>query len=289
MIVDLHMHSNASDGQYAPDELVEKVKKAGISLMALTDHDSVGGVERAVKAAAEAGIRCIAGIELSIQHEAEFHLLGYGIDIDNAALGEFCAQLVRDRETRADKIIAYLASYGLTVTPEEVREKAGSNLIGRPHFAQVLVEKGYVGSIQEAFDRYLATEAFSRIERPKPTAEEGLAMIHGAGGVAVLAHPASLKKTGEELEREVCALKDLGLDGIETYYSTFDAGQIAEYHSLAQRYNLLETAGSDFHGEKIKPAIFLGKKAGGRELLVDAGRDLDLPRLLSLASAKITD
>ncbi len=282
MIVDLHMHSTASDGQYAPEALVKKVKEAGIGLMALTDHDSVGGVREAERAADEAGIEFIAGIELSIRHENELHMLGYGIDIQDQALQKFCAQLVRDRETRAERIITYLDSKGVKVTEEEVREKAGSNLIGRPHFAQILLEKGYVSSIQEAFDRYLATEEFSRIERPKPTAEEGLAMIHNAGGIAVLAHPHSLKKTGKALKEEVRVLKERGLDGIESYYSTHTPEQVAEYHALAQSFQLLETAGSDFHGEKVKPAIFLGKKAGGRELLVDADRDLDLERLRSL-------
>ncbi len=282
MIVDLHMHSTASDGQYAPEALVKKVKEAGIGLMALTDHDSVGGVREAERAADEAGIEFIAGIELSIRHENELHMLGYGIDIQDQALQKFCAQLVRDRETRAERIITYLDSKGVKVTEEEVREKAGSNLIGRPHFAQILLEKGYVSSIQEAFDRYLATEEFSRIERPKPTAEEGLAMIHNAGGIAVLAHPHSLKKTGKALKEEVRALKERGMDGIESYYSTHTPKQVAEYHALAQSFQLLETAGSDFHGEKVKPAIFLGKKAGGRELLVDADRDLDLERLRSL-------
>ncbi|MCM1107333.1 MAG: PHP domain-containing protein [Blautia sp.] len=269
MIADLHMHSTASDGQYAPEELVKKVKAAGIGMMALTDHDTVDGVPSACEAARELGIVCIPGIELSIRHEAELHMLGYGIDTDNARLREFCGQLVRDRDTRADKIIDYLAEYGLAVSRAEVEEKAGSQVIGRPHFARVLVEKGYVGSVQEAFDRYLATPEFARIERPKPTAREGLSMIHGAGGIAVLAHPVSLKKEGAALDQEVRALVELGLDGIETYYSTHSAAQVEEYHRLAVKYDLLETVGSDFHGEKIKPDIFLGKKAGGQELLVE--------------------
>ncbi|MDD6637237.1 MAG: PHP domain-containing protein [Lachnospiraceae bacterium] len=283
-MIDLHMHSTASDGQYTPEELVKLVKNAGIELMALTDHDSIAGVEEAQQVAHQNGICCIAGIELSIRHEQELHMLGLGIDTHNERLSRFCEQLVRDRDTRADKIISYLEEFGLTVLRQEVEAKAGSNVIGRPHFAQVLLEKGYVSSIQEAFDRYLATEGFSKIERPKPSAEEGIHMIHEAGGIAVLAHPVSLKKSGADLEQEISELVKEGLDGIETYYSTHTEKQIQEYHELAKKYQLIETAGSDFHGEKIKPAIVLGHKEGGREILVDAELLLDLPRLRNLSN-----
>lgn len=284
IMIDLHMHSTASDGQYTPEELVKLVKNAGIELMALTDHDSIAGVEEAQQVAHQNGICCIAGIELSIRHEQELHMLGLGIDTHNERLSRFCEQLVRDRDTRADKIISYLEEFGLTVLRQEVEAKAGSNVIGRPHFAQVLLEKGYVSSIQEAFDRYLATEGFSKIERPKPSAEEGIHMIHEAGGIAVLAHPVSLKKSGADLEQEISELVKEGLDGIETYYSTHTEKQIQEYHELAKKYQLIETAGSDFHGEKIKPAIVLGHKEGGREILVDAELLLDLPRLRNLSN-----
>lgn len=283
-MIDLHMHSTASDGQYTPEELVKLVKNAGIELMALTDHDSIAGVEEAQQVAHQNGICCIAGIELSIRHEQELHMLGLGIDTHNERLSRFCEQLVRDRDTRADKIISYLEEFGLTVLRQEVEAKAGSNVIGRPHFAQVLLEKGYVSSIQEAFDRYLATEGFSKIERPKPSAKEGIHMIHEAGGIAVLAHPVSLKKSGADLEQEISELVKEGLDGIETYYSTHTEKQIQEYHELAKKYQLIETAGSDFHGEKIKPAIVLGHKEGGREILVDAELLLDLPRLRNLSN-----
>ena len=269
MRIDMHMHSTASDGQYTPTELVRQVKDAGIAIMALTDHDSIGGVEEAVRTAKECGIICIPGIELSIDHENELHMLGYGIDIHDRELKAFCEEMVQERSTRNEKIITFLADQGVDVTMEEVAEKAGSDVIGRPHFARVMVEKGYVSSVKEAFDKYLATEEFSKIERKKPSARQGTSMIRKAGGVAVLAHPVSLKKTGEAMEEEIRKLASLGLSGIETYYSTHTPEQIQEYHALAQKYHLVETAGSDFHGEKVKPTIFLGKKEGGKEWLVD--------------------
>ena len=158
MRIDMHMHSTASDGQYTPTELVRKVKDAGIAIMALTDHDSIGGVEEAAGTAKECGIICIPGIELSIEHENELHMLGYGIDIHDRELKAFCEEMVQERSTRNEKIITFLADQGVDVTMEEVAEKAGSDVIGRPHFARVMVEKGYVSSVKEAFDKYLATE-----------------------------------------------------------------------------------------------------------------------------------
>ena len=163
MRIDMHMHSTASDGQYTPTELVRKVKDAGIVIMALTDHDSIGGVEEAMGTAKECGIICIPGIELSIEHENELHMLGYGIDIHDRELKAFCEEMVQERSTRNEKIITFLADQGVDVTMEEVAEKAGSDVIGRPHFARVMVEKGYVSSVKEAFDKYLATEEFSRL------------------------------------------------------------------------------------------------------------------------------
>ena len=176
---------------------------------------------------------------------------------------------MQERSTRNEKIITFLADQGVDVTMEEVAEKAGSDVIGRPHFARVMVEKGYVSNVKEAFDKYLATEEFAKIERKKPSARQGISMIRKAGGVAVLAHPVSLKKTGEAMEEEIRKLTSLGLSGIETYYSTHTPEQIREYDALGQKYHLVETAGSDFQGEKVKPTIFLGKKEGGKEWLVD--------------------
>ncbi len=283
MIVDMHMHSTASDGQYTPSEVVELVHQAGINLMALTDHDSVSGVAEARAKAKELGIKFITGIELSIAHEHEFHMLGYGLDIENEALRDFCAQLVHDRDTRADKIIDYLAEYGMIITRDEIEAMAGSDLIGRPHFARVMLQKGYVATMQEAFDKYLATDGFAKIERPKPTAMEGLKMIHDAGGKAVIAHPFSWKRDHQQFEAELIPLVENGLWGMEVYYSTHSPEEIDFYHSMAEKYGLVETTGSDFHGEKVKPTIFLGKKNGGGEILVDADEKLQLEKILGLA------
>lgn len=277
-MIDFHMHSTASDGQYNPKDLVKKAKDCGISHMALTDHDNVGGITEAMQTAKELGVVCVPGIELSIAHEAELHMLGYGINIQAPLLSELCEELIHDRDTRTDKIVDFLADFGITVTREEVEAKAGSEVIGRPHFARVMLEKGYVSSTQEAFDKYLATPGFAKIERPKPSAERGLKIIQDAGGIAVLAHLCSMKKTGEALEEEVKRLVSMGLAGIETYYSTHTPEQIKEYHALAVKYGLIETAGSDFHGEKVKPTIFLGKKEGGEEALVEEDKAVMLAK-----------
>lgn len=271
-MIDLHAHTTASDGQYGPSDLVEKAHGLGIKYLAVTDHDSVSGVGQALQRARELGIECIPGIEISTAGAAEMHILGYGIDIDSEAVRQMCRRFVDLRRERAEKIIGYLQSKGVSIVLEDVYEYAKTELIARPHFARVLLENGYVGDIREAFDKYLATPEFDKIERPKPPPEEGIRMIHAAGGAAVLAHPVSLGLSGTELDAMVRKLLDAGLDGIETYYGQHSPEQKQEYHALASRYGLVETAGSDFHGENVKPDISLGMGSEG----VNADRIMQL-------------
>jgi hypothetical protein len=266
-MIDLHMHSTASDGQYTPEELVTKAQDTGVTMMALTDHDTIDGVERAEAQAKKLGMEFIPGIEISLESEAEMHMLGFYIDIESEGIRAACQKFVQLRNERTLKIIEFLKKYDIHITKEEVEAKSGSDVVARPHFARVMLEKGYVQSISEAFDKYLGTKEFSTIERPKPSAEEGIRMIHEAGGLALLAHPISLKQDEEGLDALVGSLKEMGLDGIETYYSTHSDEQIRQYHALAVKYGLIETIGSDFHGEKVKPDIFIGKRIHGEELL----------------------
>ena len=275
-MIDLHMHSTGSDGQYAPAELMKKAKAGGLTAVALTDHDSSSGLIEAGEIAAALGLEFFPGIEISCKYAGEMHMLGYGIRPMSEAIQKACAKFVELRELRARKIIAYLASKGVGISLADVRRKAGGQILGRPHFAQVMLEQGYVRTIREAFDRYLATPEFDKIERPKPAPEAGIKIIHDGGGVAVLAHPKSLKLAGDALERQVRTLVDAGLDGIETYYGAHTPEQIAEYHALALKYHLLETAGSDFHGEKVKPEISLGRRQGSADLLVSEEQEAEI-------------
>lgn len=218
-MIDLHMHSNGSDGQYSPTQLMEKAYEEGRTFVSITDHDSVSGIAEGCKIAKRLGMEFVPGIEISVKYNKEMHILGYGINIYSEAIQKACELFVRQRKERAVKIIFYLRKYGFDVTLQEVEEISGAQVIARPHFAQLLLKKGYVNNLREAFDKYLATEAFDKIERPKPSAREGIRIIHEAGGVAVLAHPRSLQISGHEFEMQLKMLIDLGLDGIETYYS----------------------------------------------------------------------
>jgi predicted metal-dependent phosphoesterase TrpH len=257
--IDLHIHTTFSDGQHTPEEIVKLAADAGITVLSITDHDSVAGLASGRAAADKAGIKFINGIEISCQGNRELHILGYGIDYNEPALLATCLNFARLREERAHRIIDFLRERGISISIDEVKKTAfGSAVIGRPHFAQVLVNNGYVATIREAFDKHLAATEFDKIERPKPTAEEGIALITKAGGIPVLAHPALLKLDSGTEEELIKQLIGFGLKGIECLYSLHTPEQTEYYCSLAGKYDLLITGGSDFHGEKIKPEIKMG-------------------------------
>lgn len=258
MLCDLHTHSTASDGQYSPTELVRLAKERGLDVLALTDHDTVDGLEEATRAGERAGIRVVRGIELSAREYPTFHILGYGFDPEAPALSGLCRELKEGRDRRAPRIIAFLEEQGVRIPLSEVEELAGGQIVGRPHFAQVLVRHGYVSSSREAFDRYLDTQEFlRRVERPKPPARVCLETIRAAGGKTSLAHPYQIGVDNEKLEDIVRELAGFGLDAIECYYPKHTPEQQEFYLHLAEKYGLHVTGGSDFHGERVKPDIRL--------------------------------
>ena len=258
MRADLHTHSTASDGQHTPTELVRLAKERGLEVLALTDHDTVDGLEEAVRAGERMGIRVIRGIELSAKEYPAFHILGYGFDPEAPALSDLCRELKEGRDQRALRIIAFLEEQGVRIPLSEVEELAGGRIVGRPHFAQVLVRHGYVSGSREAFDRYLDTREFHRrVERPKPPARTCVETIRAAGGRASLAHPYQIGVDDGKLEDIVRALTGRGLDAIECYYPKHTPEQRAFYLRLAEKYGLHATGGSDFHGERVKPDIRL--------------------------------
>ena len=258
MLCDLHTHSTASDGQYSPAELVRLAEKRGLDALALTDHDTADGLEEALRAGERAGIRVVRGIELSAREYPTFHILGYGFDPEAPTLSALCRELKEGRDRRAPRIIAFLEEQGVRIPLSEVEELAGGRIVGRPHFAQVLVRHGYVSTNREAFDRYLDTEEFlRRAERPKPPARVCVETIRAAGGKTSLAHPYQIGVDGGELEAIVRELTGCGLDAIECYYPKHSPEQQAFYLRLAEKYSLHVTGGSDFHGERVKPDVRL--------------------------------
>ena len=249
---DLHTHSTASDGQYAPEELAQLVKKRGAEVWALTDHDNVGGVESAKAVGAALGIRVIGGVELSADDYLNLHILGYGFSV--SAIQSWCGSLKGGRNDRKYRIRDFLRTKGIEIPLDEVDKEAAGGSVGRPHFARVMLRHGYVATRKEAFDRYLDTPEFQQTEKgTKPSARTCIEKIKEAGGKVSLAHPYQIGLNGETLEELVKRLKGYGLDAIECYYPIHTREQTAEYLSLAKKYDLHVTGGSDFHGEKNKP------------------------------------
>jgi predicted metal-dependent phosphoesterase TrpH len=271
-MIDLHAHTTASDGSLTPRQLVERAARQGVKALAVTDHDTLDGLSEAMAAGTEYSVEIVPGLEISAEFPVgTMHILGYYIALGPTPLQEQLAALRDARDQRNPRIIAKLQSLGYDITLAEVERMAGGNVVGRPHFARVMLEKGYVATPQEAFDRFLAKGAAAYEEKARLEPPAAIAAIKQAGGVAVLAHPYQLRARSEaELESIVAALKEAGLDGMEVIYSRHNATQIEDYRRLATRYDLLITGGSDFHGvtkPDIEVGIGLGNLAVPPELL----------------------
>jgi hypothetical protein len=261
--IDLHLHTTHSDGSLSPGEVLHLAHKAGVTALAVTDHDIVSGIPEAIETGAELGIEVIPGVEISSRvGTSELHILGSFLQWQDPELNQRLATLRASRHRRNPQIIERLRALGLDVTYEEVRALAGTDSVGRPHIARILMDKKYVTSAKDAFDRYLADGRPAYVARELPKPEEAIAWIKAAGGVAVLAHPTWAKVSGEGLNALLTTLKAEGLDGIEVHYSTHTKRQTREYLDLAKRLNLLITGGSDFHGI-TKPDIEVGTGRGG--------------------------
>ena len=262
-MIDLHCHSTYSDGSYAPAELVDMGRAAGLSGLALTDHDCMKGIPEFLEAGKGGAMRLVPGIELSVDCEGgQMHMLGYWMDPQNDELN---AQLewVRDgRAMRNRKILENLNGLGFAMTWDEVLAAAGDGVVGRPHFAQVMIDKGYAKEKREAFDLWLGDGKPGYADRPRLTAERAIALVRGAGGVAVLAHPFTLRIGKEKMGELVGHLADCGLGGMECYYSEHSADLTKEFLALAEAKGLVATGGSDFHGE-MSPGVSLGTGFGG--------------------------
>ncbi len=265
--VDLHCHSTASDGTLPPREVVRLAKRSGLIGLSLTDHDTIGGIAEAADEAAILGLAFLPGIEISCTFPSPgtMHLLGYGIDPGSPVLVDMTRNLLGARDDRNPKIIARLNELGVSISMEEVERQAAGGVVGRPHIAAVLLRKGYVSSIKQAFDKYLGQDGSAYFDKERLSARAAIERIHGSGGLCVLAHPVQLRTENDaQLDRVVKDLVDLGLDGIEVIHSDHDATLVEKFVHLASRYHLLKTGGSDFHGTNKKD-IELGN-ANGRKI-----------------------
>ena len=243
--IDLHSHTTASDGALSPTELVQKAHDIGITVLGITDHDTVEGLDEARLEARKHGIRIVPGVEFGIEVSGtEVHMLGYLFDDKDPVLLEKLSELQNGRLNRGKKMVDKLRALGINITWAQVAEIAGDGSIGRPHVAQALIEGGYASSIDEAFKKYISRGRPAFVERTHLTLEECIDLVHQAGGAAVLAHPTFVKDVEYLLPRLVKA----GLDGIETYYGRYTEETIASIAKLAEKHNLVTTGGSDFHG-----------------------------------------
>lgn len=288
-LIDLHTHTDQSDGSATPGELVKHAMDLGLEALAITDHDTLAGCDLAAPLARDAGLQLVTGIELSTRLDdglmdrlpgvprpkrmPSVHVLGYFLDAPpSAAFREFLQRQQESRRKRNRALVAKLQSLGVDITLDEV-QALGRNLTGRPHFAQVLLRKGYVKTLQEAFDVYLADSAKAAVEREEPDLEEGIRQIAASGGIVSLAHPVRLPFGRDEqaLEALVRILIDAGMEAIEVYHSEHTPDDTELYRSMAARFGLIQTGGTDYHGTN-KPEIALGTGKNGnvtltRELL----------------------
>lgn len=260
-LIDMHTHTCYSDGELTPNELVEKAASEGLDIIAITDHDTLLGVQNMTIPQSKRKTRVINGIEISIKvPKGRMHILGLDIDIWNKELNDKMEELhTRSIYSVAGIICQLKKDYGIVFSSEEILSILNAQRnIGRPDVAKLLIEKGYASSVQECFDKYLI-EAYEKLgDIAKGISfEECAELIHNANGFVVLAHPVSLELTKEELEKKVELLVEQGLDGIEVFHSNHKKEDEEEYIRLAKKYNLIISGGSDYHGPTVKPDVSL--------------------------------
>jgi predicted metal-dependent phosphoesterase TrpH len=247
-VIDLHLHTTASDGRCTPRELVERASRAALTAIAVTDHDTAAAVEEVQRLATERGIEAISGIEITaIEDGRDFHILGYFFDPRHPQLGRFLAAQRGARLARAEAIGERLASLGMPVDLRPLLVRAAGDhgrSLGRPLIARAMVEAGYVANTREAFDRWLGAGCPAFVPRAGAAPEVVVRIIHEAGGLASLAHPGKLRR-----EPHIAPLVDAGLDAIEAFHPDHDAALVDRYTAVARQFRLLLTGGSDFHGD----------------------------------------
>lgn len=286
--IDLHVHSNASDGTLSPSEVVHLAVESQLSAIALTDHDTLIGIPEAMETAdfymgQGKSIQIISGTELSVSYKnRDIHILGLFVDINKPEFCQTLEEAKQNRDTRNEKMAENLQTAGIDISLDKMREEDGDAVITRAHFAKYMVKHGYVKSNQDAFSRYLNSNSPYYVTREYLSPEKAIELIHSAGGLAVLAHPLLYSYTLGEIEQLVSFLTDLGLDGLEAIYTSnsgFDEGRMRH---IANKFNLVITGGSDFHGAN-KPDIRLGVGRGNLKVPSTLLEDIN-KRLASIRS-----
>ncbi|MBI3647427.1 MAG: PHP domain-containing protein [Actinobacteria bacterium] len=249
--VDLHAHSNRSDGTLTPSELVGLAVERGLGGVALTDHDTFAGLDEAAGAAQAAGLAFVPGIEFSAEYEgASLHILAYWVDPADAAIGEELRRLTETRLRRGEMMVEKLQGLGYDISFDRVREIAGGGTIARPHVATAMVQAGIVQTEKDAFDRFISDEGIAYVPKHALAPADALALIRAAGGACVLAHPGMWKGQGSVPESLIEEMSAGGMAGLEVDHPDHDEAQRARYRALAERLGLVPTGASDCHGER---------------------------------------
>jgi len=257
-MIDLHCHSTFSDGTNTPEELVALAEQAGLTALALTDHDTTAGLTPFFRAGESSSVQLLSGIELSAEYgERTLHILGYGFDPCHEALQKALAWVRDGRVERNVQILEKLNRLGYDLTSENVCKHAGEDLVGRPHFAAALIAKGYFKHKDKVFAQLLGKKGPAYVDRRRLKPSECLALIRSAGGVPVLAHPGLMKLTRSKLRSLIKKLKEEGLGGVEVWHSSHKIHQARAFEQICTEFDLIATGGSDFHGS-ITPGLRLG-------------------------------
>lgn len=266
-MIDLHVHTTASDGQYTPTEIVKKASEHNIKVMAITDHDTVNGLEEAKEAGKAFDVRIIPGIELNINGTpGEFHLLGLGLKNVSQSMNDVLKDVIVNRKKRNEEMILKISSAGVDITYDELISRFPNTIIGRPHFAQILQEKKIVKTRQQAFDLYLAKGRPWYIERVGTNLDEAIVAIRESGGLPVIAHPMSLYLSWGRLPDMLQKIYDQGVCGLEAFHPGARVTECLRLEELGRKIGFFITAGSDFHGEKIRTDRRLGHTCGGKKI-----------------------
>lgn len=265
--IDLHIHSNASDGSVTPKGIIDLACGLELSAVALTDHDTVSGLPEFMDYGRNFSIHTVPGVEISAALQSnEVHIVGLFIDYNSKELNEFLFRIRQDRDRRNISMISKLLSLGYEISIDEVLAVAEGETVGRPHFAKILMEKGYFSEVRDVFEKCLRRGAPAYCPRKIPKPEEVIFEIHKAGGLAIWAHPV-YKRNDERsyVRRTIRKLKDMGIDGVECYYSSYSPEQQKMMLDITSEFNLLRSGGSDFHGQN-QPSVFLGTGTGSLQV-----------------------
>lgn len=263
--IDLHTHSTCSDGTFTPAEVVKEAAKAGLSAIALTDHDTIDGLEEAIEAGKKYGVEVITGIEFSVAADTEMHLLGLDFFLDCPEIRNILDEMIIQRDKRNIEVIKLLENIGIHITIDDILAEATSKVTGRSQIAKAMLKKGYANTIKEAFDKYLSFDKPAFVPRSTLSPEDAIRIIKKCGGKSFLAHLNQTGKTDEELYTILSHLKDCGLDGIEGYYTEYTETMNTRYRKMADDLGLLLSGGSDFHGTN-KDGYEIGKGKGNLKI-----------------------